>query len=87
MLDTKLSDLSRQLQLYANEETSDHDEDILSLYQAASYLKINDAAALLQMVESGELEGTYFQFSSGRYYFVREKLYQWCLSQTELPHR
>lgn len=83
MVNAELSNLSREFQLYLNEENTDNDEEILSLHQAASYLKITDVADLLRMVENGELQGTYFQSSSGEYFFVREKLYQWCLLQTE----
>ena len=74
MLSDKLSDFG-----------SEHlmsQKDILSMYDASLYLKINEAD-LESMIEQGLLQGTYFKKSDGNYLFVREKLYQWCLQQTE----
>lgn len=80
MLSEKLSDMGSELLLSQTYE--EDDEDILSMYDATLYLKINEAD-LESMIEQGLLQGTYFKKPDGNYLFVREKLYQWCLQQTE----
>lgn len=80
MLSDKLSDFGSEHLLSQTYE--EDDEDILSMYDASLYLKINEAD-LESMIEQGLLQGTYFKKSDGNYLFVREKLYQWCLQQTE----
>ncbi len=82
ILTTKLSS-SDNRHIYLHEDNPDKGQEILSLHETASYLNINDAADLVQMLEEGELQGTYFQSSSGDYFFVKEKVYQWCISRTE----
>lgn len=72
----KISSLSQNGQNTAEEDV------ILSVYEAASYLNA-DVEVVRQMIESGELQGTYFETPDGGYSFVKEKLYQWCLSHTE----
>ncbi len=62
---------------------SEHlEQDVLSMYYAQIYLHM-DEDNIMQMIESGELDGTYFQAPGGSYHFVRERLYQWCLDQTQ----
>ncbi len=59
--------------------------DFMSIYIAAAYLKV-DVDELNGLLESGELDGTYFKTgeSNGGYsiIFIREKLYSWCLERS-----
>lgn len=59
--------------------------DFMSIYIAAAYLKI-DVDELNSLLESGELDGTYFKTNenNGGYSitFIREKLYSWCLERS-----
>jgi len=63
--------------------------DVMSIYEAGRYLLMDmdtdaDASKLkvMQMVESGELAGTYVKLGND-YLFSREKLQQWFMTQTE----
>ena len=60
-------------------------EDFMSIYIAAEYLKV-DVDELNVLLESGELDGTYFkteEINCGySITFIREKLYSWCLERS-----
>lgn len=63
--------------------------DVMSIFEAGRYLLMDmdsdeDASKekLKQMVENGELAGTYVKLGDD-YLFSREKLQQWFMTQTE----
>lgn len=61
----------------------------MSIYIAAAYLKI-DVDELNSLLESGELDGTYFKTNENNgeddITFIREKLYTWCLERANMTH-
>lgn len=60
------------------------DQDFLSIYEAAAYLRVDDAT-LTQMVTDGKLDGTYFVSDDGKYIFLSDALRDWATQQVTAP--
>lgn len=67
---------------YSELNNSKEYDDFLSIYQLQSFLKVADTESLMDMINSGELDGTYINIQ-GKYIFSKEKIIDWANKKME----
>ena len=68
--------------VYSQTNNSEEYDDFLSIYQLQSFLKVADTESLMDMVNPGELDGTYINIQ-GKYIFSKEKIIDWANKKME----